>query len=592
MNVDRNRKLSPTPGREGSTWRRLRVVLPPLLAVLALAGIGWMTGTDRPATSDVVRDGDFCPIDGDRVSGDVVFLFDFTKPLGGLSAALPGQLLRELTMELERDTEIRAYLLTGSAEAPLALLRRFCKPFDTAEVQVAQAKDQRGAVRDCDDLPAQVPTDVRRSAARFCAVRDALQARIDTLAAKASRDQSTVASAHLVEALEKIRIEFQERPGPHRLHVFSDMMQHAHWYSHLDLDGAQWDYDEFSRLLASRDPVFGQRREIPNAEFDIHYVPRSGRTTERRAREQHQRFWRSYFAGSSVTFHERPPIPAYAARPLMGLASESGTLLRVPVGMERFVVSAQRERVAPERPADPAAARRRSTVSEPPGSARRAVARQPAVQAPTARRDEQPAPSRQTPPAVPAEDVAQAEALPASGDPPGKPAPDAPSPADSVAGPAPNAAPARLAPKPLEFAGVDGPAPEPPVSGSGEEASADTGGVDGFQTAAVADPVPCRLQRPAGFGRWQPEYPLQGQRDFGDAVIAVRYAVDEAGETIDEATAVVRDRSSATVTRHFNRFAREALDSVRDWKFSVAQQESQPCAMDVSYVTTFRFQYD
>ncbi len=624
MNVDRNRKLSPTPGREGHTWRRLRVVLPPLLAVLALAGIGWMTGTDRPATSDVVRDGDLCPIDGDRVSGDVVFLFDFTKPLGGLSAALSGQLLRELTMELERDTEIHAYLLTGSAEAPLALLRRFCKPFDTAEVQVAQAKDQRGAARDCDDLPAQVATDVRRSAARFCAVRGALQARIDALAAKASRDQSTVASAHLVEALEKIRIEFQERPGPHRLHVFSDMMQHAHWYSHLDLDGAQWDYDEFSRLLASRDPVFGQRRQIPNAEFDIHYVPRSGRTTESRARERHQRFWRSYFAGSSVTFHEQPPIPDYAARSLMGLASESGTLLRVPVGMERFVVSAQRERVAPERPsrqagaqgalpgavaarerpADPAADRRRSTVSEPPGSARRTVARQPAVDVPTARRDGQPAPSRQTPPVAPAEDVAQAEALPAHGDPPGKPAPDAPSPADSVAALAPNAAPARLAPPPLEpsladggaapleFAGVHGPAPEPPVSGSGEEASADTGGVDGFQTAAVADPEPCRLQRPAGFGRWQPEYPLQGQRDFGDAVIAVRYAVDEAGETIDEATAVVTDRSSATLTRHFSRFARAALDSVRDWKFSVAQQQSQPCAMDVSYVTTFRFQYD
>ena len=634
MNVDRNRKLSSTPGREGSTSRRLRVVLPPLLVVLALAGIGWTLGIDQPASSDVVRDRDLCPIDEDRVNGDVVFLFDFTKPLGGLSAALPGQLLRDLTLELERDTEIRAYLLTGSADAPLAPLRRFCKPFDTAEVQVAQAKDQRGAVRDCDDLPAQVATDVRRSAARFCTVRDALQARIDALAAKASREQGTVASAHLVEALEDILTDFQEQPGPHRLHVFSDMMQHAHWYSHLDLDGAQWDYDEFSRLLASRDPVFGQRRPVPNAEFDIHYVPRAGRTTERRTREQHQQFWRGYFAGSSVTFHEQSPIPAYASRPLMGLASESRTALHVPVGMERFVVSARSERVAlgqpsrqagaaggvpdvvvkRERPADAAAGRNRSTVSAPPRRVRRALAQQPEVPGPPGQQAEQPALSLQTPPAAPTESLAQAEALPDAVDPPGERPPDAPSPADSVAGLATrNTTHDRPAPKPLERSMADGdeapldiagvqrsapampsatpPETEPPLSGSGEEILVDPAGVDGIQTAGV-DTGPCRLQRPAGFDRWQPEYPLRGQRDFGDAVITVRYAVDEAGETIDEETAVVRDRSSAALTRHFNRFARAAIDSVRDWKFSVAQQDTPPCAMDVSYVTTIRFQYD
>ena len=634
LNVNHNRKLSSTPGREGSTSRRLRVVLPPLLVVLALAGIGWMIGIDQPASSDVVRDRDLCPIDGDRVNGDVVFLFDFTKPLGGLSAALPGQLLRDLTLELERDTEIRAYLLTGSADAPLAPLRRFCKPFDTAEVQVAQAKDQRGAVRDCDDLPAQVAADVRHSAARFCTVRNALQARIDALAAKASREQGTVASAHLVEALEDILTDFQEQPGPHRLHVFSDMMQHAHWYSHLDLDGAQWDYDEFSRLLASRDPVFGQRRPAPNAEFDIHYVPRAGRTTERRTREQHQQFWRSYFAGSSVTFHEQSPIPAYASRPLMGLASESRTALHVPVGMERFVVSAQSQRVAVGRPsrqagaagevpdvavkrersADAAAGRNGSTVSEPPGRARRAVARQPVVPVPPGQQAEQPALSPQTPPVAPAAYLAQAETLPDSVDPPGKRPPDAPSPADSVAGlTTPNATPDRPAPKPLErsmadadaapldVAGVERSLPampsatppetEPPLSGSGEEILADPAGVDGIQTAAV-DTVPCELQRPAGYDRWQPDYPLLGRHDFGDAVITVRYAVDEAGETIDEETAVVRDRSSAALTRHFNRFAQEAIDSVRDWKFSVAQRDSQPCTMDVSYVTTFKFHYD
>lgn len=619
--------------------RGIRFVLPPLLAVTALVGMGWMFATDRPGPGDVARDGDLCPIDGDRAGGDVVFLFDFTKPLDDIPAALPGRLLRDLTLGLERDTEIRAYLLTGSADAPLALLRRFCKPFDTGEVQVAQAKDQRGGgLRDCDDLPAQMATDIRRSAARFCGVRDALQARIDALVAKASRAQEAVANAHLVEALEDIRIEFQEQPGPHRLHVFSDMMQHAHWYSHLDLDGEQWDFDEFARLLATRDPAFGQRRQIPIADVDIHYVPRTGRTTQRRDRERHQAFWRSYFAGSSVTFHEQAPIPAYASRPLMGPASESGTTLHVPVGMARFVVSATRERAALERPsrrtaaegavrpdaaqqrqrpATSAAVRRRPAASEPPeptGNAGRTVARQPAVPAHPAQRLDQSEPSLQaspTPP-VPAEFLTQAATLPASGDAAAELPPDAPSPVDSRAGLARNAKPARPAPEPpgrpmadggetpLELAGMEEsasampsetrPVPDP-VTASGNEPLAGPGAVDRFQTASL-DAAPCRLERPPGFDRWQPEYPLQGRTDFGDAVITVRYAVDEAGETIDEETAVVRDRSNAAVTRHFNRFARVALDSVRGWKFSIAQQDSQPCARDVSYVTTIRFQYD
>ncbi len=621
--------------------RGLRVVLPPLLAVMALVGIGWMLSTDQPGPGDVARDGDLCPIDGDRVGGDVVFLFDFTKPLGDIPAALPGRLLRDLTLGLERDTEIRAYLLTGSADAPLALLRRFCKPFNTGEVQVAQAKDQRGAVRDCDDLPAQVAAGVRRSAARFCAERNALQTRIDALAAKASREQGAVANAHLVEALEDIRFEFQEQPGPHRLHVFSDMLQHAHWYSHLDLDGAHWDFEEFARLVASRDPAFAQRRQIPIADVDIHYVPRVGRTTQRRTRERHQEFWRSFFAGSSVTFHEQAPIAAYASRPLMALASESRTTFHVPVGMERFVVSAQRERVALERspwriaaegavrpdaalvrqrPATLEPDRKRPAGSNPPeptGNAGRAVARQPTVQAPPAQQldqSESSLPASPTSP-VPAEFLTQAATLPdlGVGDAPEATPPDAPSPEDSMAGLAPNATPARTAPESTERAMAEGgetpfelarmdesaqampsetrPEREPPGSGSGNEALADPGGVDRFRSAGF-DTASCRLQRPPGFDRWQPEYPLQGRRDFGDAVITVRYAIDEAGETIDEETAVVRDRSSAAVTRHFNRFAQVALDSVRDWKFSIAQQDSMPCARDVSYVTTIRFQYD
>lgn len=311
----------PTPAGKSVKAGWLRVLPSLLLVPMILFSIGWVVGVGEPASERA--SGDLCPAAGSRASGDVTFLFDFTKPLAGTSANRPGQLLRDLTLGLERGTEIRAYLLTGSADAPLALLARFCKPFNDSDLQLAQAKDHGGGVRDCDDLPAQLTPEVRDSAARFCAVRNSLQARVDTLAARASLAQGAIPDTHLVEALEETRMELQERPGPHRLHVFSDMMQHAHWYSHLTLDWSHWDYEEFSRLLADHSPVFGQRRQTPNTDIDIHYVRRVGKTTERRARERHQDFWRDYFAGSSVTFHEHSSIAVYPSRSVAELASKS-----------------------------------------------------------------------------------------------------------------------------------------------------------------------------------------------------------------------------------------------------------------------------
>lgn len=648
MSGDRHGTPSPAPGRKRSTLRRPRLLFSALAALLVLVGIGWMIDIDRPVHSHVVRDGDLCPIDGDRVGGDVVFLFDFTKPLGGVSVELPSRLFRDFTMELGRDTEIRAYLLTGSAEAPLAMLGRFCKPFDTSALQAAQAKDQTASVRECDDLSVQSAAGVRDPATRFCAVRNALRARIDALVARASREQGPVANAHLIEGLEDIRIDFQEQSGPHRLHVFSDMMQHAHWYSHLDLDWAEWDYDEFSRLLASSGPVTGKRRQVPNADIDVHYVPRVGITTQLEARERHEHFWRSYFAGSTVTFHEHSPIPAYAARPLMGLSLEPRRALHAPAGMERFVVSARPERVLTERAPTPTVEqgsiprstvvnrneaanvveegerpavaatedRKPPTAAEPPEQTTnvgRAVAgapsRPPSRPVGQHARSPRVSPTQQVGFVAPVEARAGLEKSPAESTPP----PGERPPSDPMPGLAPNAVPAgsalELALRStgegdealLGLAGVEGQRqaatpetptePKPSGSYSGEQALEGPTGAGPVENAAF-DAAPCRLYRHAGLDRWQPEYPLQGRRDFGDAIITVRYAVDEAGETIDEEIAVVRDRSSADRTRFFNRFAQEALDSVRNWKFSVAEQDSRSCAMDVSYVTTIRFQYD
>ncbi len=607
-----------------------------LLALVALAGVGFLVGVDAPTRNDVARDADLCPIDAYGSGGDAVILFDFTKPLDGASAKQAEELLRNVTLDLEPDAEIRAYLLTGSADAPLALLRRFCKPFDSDEIQVAQAKDQQGAARDCDDLPAQVASDVRKSAGRFCALRKSLQSRVRALVEKASREESEVVSnAYLVEALEDIRIEFQERSGQHRLHIFSDMMQHAQWYSHLDLDWSQWNYDEFLTSLATRDRIFeqmfGQRRYAPEVSVDIHYLPRVGLTKAPEAREQHQDFWRSYFAGASLAFLDQSPNPAYSSRSLMGSAAESEPGFQATLGTKRFLASAGRYGVVGAGPPqDTVAVGERQAgaeVLERPANRRRAVPRQPLRPPSVQASPEQQAGGLIKVATLPVlhEGMPKPPAQRAAGSPPGSGADVAPgTPAEFAPGTLADVAPdtfsdilpsaladeptreqqspstAQRKAEPLEVVVAEDPPVELPGTSLAEQARParysnedelqDLAGISGSQ-ATAQDAVSCQLQRRGDLDRWRPRYPLQGHRDFGDAVIAVRYPVDETGETIDEEIAVITDESSADFPRHFSRFAREALRSVRNWEFAFGEQASQTCAFDTSFTTAIRFKY-
>ena len=313
----------------GRRWKagqsRWRMLLPPLVVALSVIAAAAWVGSDEGNMQSVARDGDLCPVDANRISGDAVFLLDLTKPLVGMPAQMPGRRFRDLTLELERDTEIRVYLLAGSADAPLALLDRLCKPFDAGDIQIAAAKDHDGAIRDCDNLPAQMARDLRRSAGRFCGLRMDLEKRLDTLVAKASQQTWVVARAYLTEAIDQIQMAFRDRRGPHRLHVVSDMMQHADWYSHLDLDWSLWDFDDFVQRSASRIPPFSRHRDPSAVDVDVHYLVRDGLTTRPDAADRHRRFWRAYFGGASVAFHDQPPIRQYVSTPAMDAGTDRAT---------------------------------------------------------------------------------------------------------------------------------------------------------------------------------------------------------------------------------------------------------------------------
>ena len=333
-----------------STVRRQpwwRLVLPPVMVLIVVAGV-LLVFVDARRDS-ISLDANLCPIDADDISGSIAFLFDFSKPLDAAQSGLPSGLLNEVSLRMARNQELNLFLLTGSQSGPRTLLKRMCKPYANEDLQIEAAKDQGGAVRDCNDLPAQLPADTREVATKFCAHLEAFAPRLDALARQDWPEERKVDNAYLIEALEDIRLELAERPEPLVIYVFSDMMQHADWYSHLDQDWSQWSHEEFAELMASQNWAIGDRLSVADWRVEVFYLPRRGLTDQPRVREVHQRFWREYFAGVELAFHVQAPGPPYSAVPLMNVLTEAEIAAQEREVVERLLREVREEQQELER---------------------------------------------------------------------------------------------------------------------------------------------------------------------------------------------------------------------------------------------------
>ena len=266
------------------------------------------------------------------------FLADLRKPLDPAHVALPG-------------TELAVYALSPHAEAPRTLLGRLCKAVDLAGL--ASGSSKHDEADDC-DLPAQAPPAARARARDFCRQRDALARRVDALAVETLG--RAAGSAHLVEALESTARDFEGTPGT--LYIFSDLMQHAAWFSHAETPSDGWDFEAIATAWSAL-PMEEQLRGLPpGTSVRIHYLPRAGTTDGAESRAAHKRSWASYFAGAEVAFDDQPAMAGYVPASLaeapnaMELAAYELERLRhsgALVERERAEIERERAELARER---------------------------------------------------------------------------------------------------------------------------------------------------------------------------------------------------------------------------------------------------
>ncbi|MDE0225123.1 MAG: hypothetical protein OXP28_08310 [Gammaproteobacteria bacterium] len=332
------------PGFGRVRWTLLLVVLLPIPVVLFLG----------PYVRDALNgasENDACPFPRVDIAGHAAYLLDLRKPLNPAQASLPGKLLRDISHDLDANTELKVFTLTPYAESPRMLLGRLCKPYDNADLTIATAKDQGNGsgFRDCNDIPAQVPASLRDKANRFCAQRNALQRRIDVMVQQ--HREGRVANAFLAEALEDTFQSLENLSGSKSLYLFSDMFQHSSWYSHLDLQWEDWAFEEFAETRDRQSVLIGAPAPvIPGLRVKVFYVPRTGSTENLRVRVAHQQFWQDYFADATLDFEDRAPMLELAHDPLMNVPSkaEIAAQERERVRFEREAVERLRARIKEE----------------------------------------------------------------------------------------------------------------------------------------------------------------------------------------------------------------------------------------------------
>ena len=610
------------PPQQVARWSRWYLLAIPPVVVAVLVALAIVMFLDDRAEERAL-DAELCPLDEAAIARRTVFLLDLRKPLGADQRALVADSLRTVTMALDANSELQVFVLADTDASPRRRVARLCKPYDNAQLAFEGAKDSSLTTRDCDELPAQVTAHVRDRARQFCARRTLIQAELDRLATTAPI--GVVENAYLVEALEETALELANTSQPQSLYLFSDMLQHAAWYSQLDLDWADWTFEEFARLREVQDSLVGPRpAAVADVDVTIFYLPRQGVTDRPRTKVAHQQFWRRYFAeafGATAVFREQPAGSAYAAAPLMGQTTEAELIVEERTLLEqereealRLLKQIEQERAALE-------------------EARRAAGDQPGTNEPVAAQEsaeaisfdstaaDQPTAQAPAPPELQAVDPSGTDGALESGT-------EAISIADNAAeqptaqtegggrdlvpavdsGEADDAATLALAAaddgdprleaveigdpatqegrtlRPEELAGV---APQQPLAPALAEDSPAPAVLLDPPTPSQDGPADCPLQLQRRY-RANIGYPPNMRWAYASATIALRFVVDEAGETVDDAVTVMEAESTAEPPAYLGRFGDHARRLVNTWQYDF-EDTDEPCTRRQEVTTQIEF---
>ena len=568
--------------------RLIKIMVPVALVVVTVVAVSFFV---VPEADLAELDRDLCPLSATDIAGHVVVLLDVGKPLAA-NAGLPAGIIGRVTDAMDRQTELRVMALESGPTAELRLLGRLCKPFSNDQLTVTAAKDNSPPLRDCNDLPAQLPPNTRASAGEFCRLRDDLFDRVTTLAL-ASASGEPVRDVHLIEGIEESLLNLAGRSRP-SLHILSDMIQHAPWHSHVELVPRDWTMAVLADARDRRDaPMPVELPAIADLAVTIHYMARQGLTDKRRIATGHKAFWREFFAASagSLRIEDEPAVLAYETVRYGPSAEEIAAMEAERARLEREETQRLRDRLAAEAAALEEGRRAADQARAEAVAARRAAEERAAelqrqtdeLQAEAARLEAQRLEAQRL--EGERRDLALGQE-PGSAQPQTAPAPRLPNPQQPGSAGDAQPAPVGDVPRSEQQSAPDVPAlptldlPENAATGSSPVVAASVEACVAARTNGLPDDL-----YPQPLSSWLRR---RGQRvDYGSADVVVDYTIGPDGRVTD---AAINDKASrAEQPRYMNLFAMVAVDTVTEWTFTFDEIDGCERSQSRSVVLQFRY---
>ena len=352
------------------------------------------------------------------------------------------------------------------------------------------------------------------------------------------------------------RRSLTRRKTPRTLYVYSDMLQHADWYSHFDLDWTQWRTEYTARQDAVPSTQGGMAVEVL-------YLPRQDITEPLRPRRVHQEFWRVFFDGAEVSFADYDPVPGYAWSPLMDApASDVAEEDDPALDEERARIEELRERLRTEAAALAEQREQSIAAREHLASAEQALEAEPSAEG-AASQDATPSPETALP--EEADDSAPAASEPSA--PPPAAGNDQASTQEL-----PDALPVAPPPQPA----IDAVDPPPPTL---ELASAATD---------ESAPCPATLGASSQASLTPGGYPGGERVNYGAGVLVFDYAMDNGGGIVGNDVVLRRELSTSEMPEHFDALVADTIEQIMAWQFEFAETDGN-CARAQRGSATFTY---
>lgn len=252
-----------------------------------------------------------CPNEQHNIIGTTYILIDFSEPLSKRQRNELRTLIVKTSASLQKHERLSISRMEPDRKNTRVSLHDFCNPADLENIKkaVGRSIDPK---RDCPAIvkkefpfPKRVGEATSKLIHNICKNLDDLDKKVEDVIRMIPPINFEEPRSYIIGSIEDVMTDANDSPsGTRRLVVFSDMLQHADWFSQYEKRHGAWTMDNIEQRRKKYAP--NHMKTPPQNNFDevlLCYQP-NGHAILKSARNKnaHRAMWKGYFKGSKF-FH-------------------------------------------------------------------------------------------------------------------------------------------------------------------------------------------------------------------------------------------------------------------------------------------------